>query len=170
MIASCPSGDQLSGYTLGLLSEDTAEQIAEHVEHCPACNETVVALETQPDTVIAILRQTPPADPLSDETACQQALAIIQAYGRNPTGPGRQTEPTAESESAASDLGTIRVYRLLEKLGEGGMGAVYRALHTELDKIVALKVITDQRLAAPQAVARFKREMKAVGKDRKSVV
>ena len=103
MIASCPSRDQLSGYTLGLLSEDTAEQIADHVEHCPACNETVVALETQPDTVIAILRQTAPADPLSDETACQQAIAIIQAYCRDPTRPGRRFEPTAESESEASD-------------------------------------------------------------------
>jgi WD40 repeat protein/serine/threonine protein kinase len=59
---------------------------------------------------------------------------------------------------------TLRVYRLLEKLGEGGMGALYRALHGELDKVVALKVLAGSRVGDERAVARFRREMKAVGR------
>ncbi|QGJ69840.1 Molecular chaperone DnaK [Planctomycetales bacterium 10988] len=58
----------------------------------------------------------------------------------------------------------LRDYQLLHKLGEGGMGSVYKALHTQLDRHVALKVLTQDRLNRSDAVARFKREMKAVGK------
>lgn len=44
------------------------------------------------------------------------------------------------------------------------MGIVYRALHTELDRVVALKVLAGTRTADEQTVERFKREMKAVGR------
>lgn len=54
-------------------------------------------------------------------------------------------------------------YELLEKLGEGGMGAVYKALHTKLKRTVAIKVLPKDRLKDEQAVARFEREMAAVG-------
>src|SRR5262249_54180036 len=56
-------------------------------------------------------------------------------------------------------------YQLLGKLKkQGGMGTVYKALHTLLMKVVALKVLPAQRLSNPKAVARFRREMKAVGR------
>ena len=44
------------------------------------------------------------------------------------------------------------------------MGTVYRATHTKLDKLVALKVLPPDRLRDPSAVARFEREMRAVGR------
>jgi len=66
----------------------------------------------------------------------------------------------AESE-AVQRLGE---YLLLEQLGEGGMGVVYKALHTEMDRLVALKVLSRGRMADEHAIARFKREMKAAGR------
>ena len=51
-----------------------------------------------------------------------------------------------------------------EELGHGGMGRVYKALHTKLDRVVALKVLTTARTQDPRAIARFEREMKAIGK------
>jgi len=80
----------------------------------------------------------------------------------DPAKRNAAAEEPAPTETA--DLGTLREYRLLAKLGEGGMGAVYKALHTRLDRVVALKVLPTQRLGNEQAVARFSREMKAVGK------
>ncbi len=55
-------------------------------------------------------------------------------------------------------------YRLLAKLGQGGMGAVYKAVHIKLDKLMALKILRKHMLQEPDAVARFEREMKAVGR------
>lgn len=54
-------------------------------------------------------------------------------------------------------------YRILEKLGEGGVGAVYRALHVKLDRVVALKTLGARFLGDQRAMARFEREMRAVG-------
>ena len=55
-------------------------------------------------------------------------------------------------------------FHLLEKIGEGGMGAVYRALDTKLDRIVAIKVLPPGRLSDADAVARFQREAKALAR------
>jgi serine/threonine-protein kinase len=52
-------------------------------------------------------------------------------------------------------------YVLLDRLGEGGMGQVYKARHRKLDRIVALKIIRKERLDNPAAVKRFQREIQA---------
>ncbi|MBL8795553.1 MAG: protein kinase [Planctomycetia bacterium] len=52
-------------------------------------------------------------------------------------------------------------YVLLERLGEGGMGQVFKARHTKLGRTVAIKVIRKDRLADAEAVSRFRREIQA---------
>jgi formylglycine-generating enzyme required for sulfatase activity/serine/threonine protein kinase len=58
---------------------------------------------------------------------------------------------------------TVDRYVLLDLLGEGGMGRVYKAHDTRLARDVALKIIRKERLANPAAVARFGHEMVALG-------
>ena len=60
---------------------------------------------------------------------------------------------------------TISHYKILEKLGEGGMGVVYKAQDIKLDKITALKFLPTNLLADPDCVARFKHEVQTVAKD-----
>ena len=52
-------------------------------------------------------------------------------------------------------------YVLLERLGEGGMGEVFKARNWKLGKIVALKLISKERIQDPDAVRRFQREVRA---------
>ena len=55
-------------------------------------------------------------------------------------------------------------YELLDKLGEGGVAVVYRALDTQLDRIVAVKVLREQFAADPVFINRFRREAQAAAR------
>ena len=56
---------------------------------------------------------------------------------------------------------TISHYEILEKLGEGGMGVVYKAFDTHLDRLVAVKVLPPDKVADADRKRRFIQEAKA---------
>ncbi|HLW63751.1 MAG TPA: serine/threonine-protein kinase [Gemmataceae bacterium] len=62
-----------------------------------------------------------------------------------------------------SDL-VLGAYRLLERVGEGGMGQVYKALHQPMHRIVALKIVRRELLQDPRTLKRFRREVQAAAK------
>src|SRR5262249_56168810 len=82
-------------------------------------------------------------------------------HGDDPTqmaaGPGAEARPPGEPAGPIAVPG----YEILDVLGRGGMGVVYRARQTRLNRLVALKVIRGGRHADPEPLPRCRREAEA---------
>ena len=81
------------------------------------------------------------------------------------------TTNTSNTSSQRELPFVIQNYEVFERLGEGGIGVVYKARHRRLDKLVAIKFLRNQYSTDASAAARFHREMKAIGKlDHQNIV
>lgn len=72
-----------------------------------------------------------------------------------------QAEEVYKGKAKSLVLGN---YVLMEKIGAGGMGQVFKARHRRMDRIVAVKVLPASTMKDPAAIARFEREVKAAAK------
>ena len=83
--------------------------------------------------------------------------------GSGPTFGARQDSPTPfnGADTPALPPGTVLAgrYEIIQRLGVGGMGAVYKAFDRQLTRVVALKTLLPELAAAPSALKRFKQEV-----------
>ena len=138
------SDETLHALHLGVLGDAEANAALRHMDGCPACRQKLVAQSDDP--FLARLRdfRTQRETPSPNETASWA----------EPAGAAPPSSPTA----FPAPFGR---YRLLKVLGRGGMGSVYLALDTQLDRRVALKVPHFGAADGPQMLERFFREARA---------
>jgi eukaryotic-like serine/threonine-protein kinase len=148
-----PDRQQVIAFGQGKLADAAAAEIEKHVAECVTC--------------CGLLKQ------INDDTLVELARA---AAGNTP-GPARtpgRTEAWAPNTQPAKvqlqldeippELRDHPRYRIVERLGEGGMGVVYKAEHRMMERLVALKVISLDFTANPTAVDRFRQEVRAAAK------
>src|ERR1700733_4738413 len=127
---------------------------------CPQCG-----LTNPPDTIICSACSTPL--PASDRTLTITPSATPGASGssgRRMDGMSGWSAPAAQVGAGAStpiEPGRVlgHRYEILQMLGEGGMGTVYKARDREVDRLIALKVIRPELAQNADALHRFKQEL-----------
>ena len=124
------------------------------------------------DPAMTVADVGPPLDPgatLVDVAPSNSDATVVDARSPFPAGssPRRTSSPPASRISGTSTSPAVLQvgevlngrYEILQLLGEGGMGAVYKASDRELDRFVALKVIRPELASNPSILARFKQEL-----------
>jgi formylglycine-generating enzyme required for sulfatase activity len=149
----CPPSDRLRDYLRGRVSDEQLDAVAEHLKACPACLARLDRLDRS---------EAPLGRPGGSSAAAGPADPALDKAVRRLLGPsGFRPDRPADPPMPGDRLGE---YRLLEKIGEGGMGATYKALHARLEMVVALKVLRPAFARDPASAARFHREMRAIGR------
>jgi serine/threonine protein kinase len=156
----CPGAVDLAAFRLGKLRPPEREGIAVHLESCPSCSTVLDNLKEGEDTLVLELRRSAAAATPSVDDARGLALAQKLAELR-PTG----SFPAESSPQQGAELGSLLgQYELLEQLGQGGMGRVFKARHRLMDRLVAIKIIKEGLLESPGSVDRFRREIQALAR------
>jgi eukaryotic-like serine/threonine-protein kinase len=146
---ACPEYSQLVNLSLGKVARPDLAWLSDHVEHCPACQERLQTLETADDPLLVRLRQSEEASGKGEPVPVQLMNLALDAT--------RKTRPERAEPGRRHGK-----FELLEHLGMGSFGQVFRAWDPELQRMVALKIPRAETLADGLDAERFLREARSV--------
>ena len=173
---NCLSDNQIHQYLVHDLDSEDLQRYSEHLNECGSCQKRI-EIQAEDDELKAWHHrhqqqsQDEPAEKhaFTDERIeklFRSTFSSIHESGSPNNKTAEQPAAIATSTSTLPDEAPIRTignYRLIEQIGKGGMGAVYRATHSHLKKQVVVKLILNNRVDDATQVQRFYREMEVIG-------
>lgn len=146
-----PSQAELQQYGLGRLKGPTCDWIEAHVAECDEC--CAALLQLSDDTFVRLAQH-----------AVTKSLDSVAIPSEAPTPAAPAKASARIPREIPAELRNHPRYRVLGLVGVGGMGAVFKAEHRVMERLVALKVIHGEFVDNAQAVERFTREVKAAAR------
>jgi WD40 repeat protein/serine/threonine protein kinase len=175
--SACPDPDELSRFAQQDPDLPDAEQIGRHLAECAACQRR---LSQQRDTQVSAGQATlefrlPPGQAAVQPHDSEDRWTIegippppeavsLRVPDTSPAAGPIDAAQAADGDKGVSTETVVGEYRILEPIGRGGMGAVFKAVHRKLDRVVALKILPLHHLDTGQSLNRFQKEMRAIGK------
>lgn len=164
-VECCPGSVVLQRYLLGLVEENEQREVEAHLNRCPVCLEALGKISVD-DTLVAEIRTSVA---LSNSTQNATIDRIIsQVADRNDQTRVAGSEPPScdpreflTPPQQADEIGRLGAFRVLRVLGRGGMGVVFLAEDTALQRAVALKVLNPEFARRADGAVRFLREARA---------
>jgi WD40 repeat protein/serine/threonine protein kinase len=138
-LGDCPTPEVLQAYASGKLDAERARSVEEHVNRCSACAQTL-------DGTAQFDGQIP---------------SVASTGADHATKSFAQDSSTPASTRGRSTANAIGKYEILSEIARGGMGVVYKARHSKLGRLAAVKLIKSAELADDEQIQRFHAEAAA---------
>jgi serine/threonine-protein kinase len=152
----CPDRETLQSFVRGRLAAGAVEGLAQHLAACRRCDAALPALLDE-DTLLAALRKSPARLDRPDRSGLTFEDSVTNTVRDFLAGP-------APAQSGPSASGVVGPYRLLERLGAGAMGVVFKAVDVRLNRVLAVKFLRCGPLVSPELLHRFRVEAAAVAR------
>lgn len=159
---SCPTDQELLAYYFASASVTDRLAVESHLETCERCLLRLDAQDETSDTIVRALSTMPVVGDDEPQFRNLRTHLLSSTGSRSQTcGPGTGDWETSDALELPSRVGA---YELIELIGSGATGRVYKARHHKLDRIVAVKVIDSGHVRDPRSMLRFFHEMRAIGR------
>jgi serine/threonine protein kinase len=164
LIGAPPELDQIIGKLTATRIEDRYEAAAKAVTELGRLLQRAPSMadgdRSVRGRVSSLMRRLYPAEPARSRSEFARLVAEYRAAAARPLPlPASPEPPSAESADPSLLAGTP--YKLVSELGRGSMGVVYQALHLDLSRTVALKLLDPDKLGG-SAVDRFRAEARSI--------
>ncbi|HTK73924.1 MAG TPA: protein kinase [Gemmataceae bacterium] len=142
----CPNAEVLAAYSSGKLPAGVFESVAAHLSRCPRCESFLDQYDGN-DSLVTTLRRHLGGQKPVESTARGSRTVVDSRRGQRLALPRRWGQ-----------------YELLEEIGRGGMGVVYKARQLPLNRVVAVKIARTGPFADVSVLARLRTEVEAIAR------